>query len=294
MKIFLIKALILFAVSVAVPMNAGAQATVRHTVDRGETLTSIAKKYNTTEDKIKELNPEAGQFIYVGMELMIPAGKTDAVTDNPTGQKNITPEDVSVIKEIPTVRQTEEYHDTNMPGTTSSDFRRWNPSFYIAYGFLQKPKGTENHCYTYSASIGTNYNITEAFYVGARLGYTMSSYSGLLYSRSTNTTYHFIGIPVETGYKISIIPDKFQLIPYVGIDTNIAVKGKMTVGAGESKDENDIDDIGGKISLGARAGIRFSINNFCLGGAYAIPLNDNCKGAFGENGYFEISIGFII
>lgn len=50
-------------------------ATIKHTVDRGETLASIAKRYSTTEAKIIELNPDAAQFVYVGMELTIPVVK---------------------------------------------------------------------------------------------------------------------------------------------------------------------------------------------------------------------------
>jgi hypothetical protein len=46
--------------------------TITHVVDRGETLASIAKRYSTTEAKIIELNPDAAQFVYVGMELTIP------------------------------------------------------------------------------------------------------------------------------------------------------------------------------------------------------------------------------
>ena len=46
--------------------------TVKHTVDKGENLSSIAKRYGTTESKIIELNPDAAQFVYVGMELTIP------------------------------------------------------------------------------------------------------------------------------------------------------------------------------------------------------------------------------
>lgn len=46
--------------------------TTKHTVDRGETLASIAKRYATTEEKLIELNPDAAQFVYVGMELIVP------------------------------------------------------------------------------------------------------------------------------------------------------------------------------------------------------------------------------
>ncbi len=67
--------------------------TVKHTVDRGETLSSIAKRYNTTEVKIIELNPDARQFVYVGMELTIPATTISKISYNdelPKAQENVT------------------------------------------------------------------------------------------------------------------------------------------------------------------------------------------------------------
>lgn len=72
--------------------------TIKHTVDRGETLQSIAKRYATTEAKIIELNPDAAQFVYVGMELVIPAVKVnDAVKeDNPqTLHNNVVTQNTS-------------------------------------------------------------------------------------------------------------------------------------------------------------------------------------------------------
>lgn len=55
---------------VNVPLSA--QPTLRHTMGIGETLNSIAQRYGTTEARIIELNPDAADFIYVGMELVIP------------------------------------------------------------------------------------------------------------------------------------------------------------------------------------------------------------------------------
>lgn len=46
--------------------------TVNHIVDRGETLASIANLYGVTTGKIIELNPEASDFVYTGMELIVP------------------------------------------------------------------------------------------------------------------------------------------------------------------------------------------------------------------------------
>ena len=49
-----------------------AQTVKTHVVERGETLASIAEKYSVTKEDIVKLNPDAAQFIYVGMELKIP------------------------------------------------------------------------------------------------------------------------------------------------------------------------------------------------------------------------------
>lgn len=56
--------------------------TITHTVGRGETLESIAKRYGTTREKIIELNPDATQFIYVGMELVIPVIMANEIQKN--------------------------------------------------------------------------------------------------------------------------------------------------------------------------------------------------------------------
>lgn len=53
---------------------------IKHIVDRGETLESIATKYNITTQEIIKLNPQAAQFIYTGMELKIPAAKSKPAT----------------------------------------------------------------------------------------------------------------------------------------------------------------------------------------------------------------------
>jgi LysM repeat protein len=49
-----------------------AQQKIRHTVQEGETIESIAKKYNITVVNLKEANPDIDMFFYTGLKLNIP------------------------------------------------------------------------------------------------------------------------------------------------------------------------------------------------------------------------------
>ena len=70
---------------------------VSHTVRRGETLESIAKKYNVSVYALTQSNPDAKDVFYVGMKLVIPSAKA-------TKNEIKTPETVSPVVESPTVQ----------------------------------------------------------------------------------------------------------------------------------------------------------------------------------------------
>lgn len=61
-------------------------ADTTHVVNRGETLESIAQKYGVTTEQIIKSNPQAAQFVYVGMELTIPASAPATRTTESTYQ----------------------------------------------------------------------------------------------------------------------------------------------------------------------------------------------------------------
>lgn len=56
------------------PAAAATGQTVSYTVQRGDTLFSIARRYNTTVEAIRAENNLSSNFIYVGQVLRIPAG----------------------------------------------------------------------------------------------------------------------------------------------------------------------------------------------------------------------------
>lgn len=68
------KKLLLLCAICCYALTAAAQSTV-HTVQRGETLASIAKQYHLSVDELKAANPYIGKKLYVGIKLQIPEVK---------------------------------------------------------------------------------------------------------------------------------------------------------------------------------------------------------------------------
>ena len=67
---------------------------VSHTVQRGETLESIAKRYNVSVYALQQANPDAKDVFYIGMKLQIP--NTNSTKNNQQKmQKNISSKEYS-------------------------------------------------------------------------------------------------------------------------------------------------------------------------------------------------------
>lgn len=64
-KIFIIFLIFIF-------LNVSAQTTISHIVRRGETIESIAKKYEVSVEDLQQLNPSTKKYLYAGMKLVIP------------------------------------------------------------------------------------------------------------------------------------------------------------------------------------------------------------------------------
>lgn len=117
-------------IMVNVPLSA--QPTLKHTVDVGETLNSIAQRYGTTEARIIELNPDAADFIYVGMELVIPIASPANSAENMENSAD-KKDSVSFATEIASsmsLGQTNRFSQEN-PGNagevgSKNDDRKWD------------------------------------------------------------------------------------------------------------------------------------------------------------------------
>ncbi len=264
--------------------------TVKHIVERGETLESIARNYGVTCQAIINLNPDAAQFVYVGMELVIPE---QSVSPAPTslsvrnqvsatmqsGQTNTTATEARVVNNV----------------SISSDSERWSFAMDMGgYGFLDHPKGT--HKSAFHSSMGMNYHITECLYASARLGYCLVSgwASGTEDGtfRKEEADIHMLSVPLELGYALQSNNTKLAIIPFAGPEMNIGLSGKNKSTEGNIKTATNLK-YGGKIGLACRLGVRLRIYGVNISGSYHLPLNKKYqKFIFGKDAYPEISLGF--
>lgn len=281
------KKLILAAILILCSVAMFAQT---HTVERGESLQSIAAKYQTTIEKLVEANPGIDKLFYVGLKLNIPEA-TAAVKADSTEPVQQSATNNSVVMADEPANLTEE--TDNAPGLSFV--------LMLEYGFLPKNKGASGTNYTYTATVGINYwimRINKGLFAGARIGYNSANYNSYTkggrgeYLTQTSTA-HFITLPINIGYALSSANNFLAVTPYAGLDVNFCVAGKNKVKGnirGESVDaQNEFDK---KTGLDARLGIILRIGGFNIGGSYVIPLNKYQKSYFGKDAYFAINMGF--
>lgn len=268
-----------------------AQNTTTHIVDRGETLASIAKKYGTTDAEIIRLNPEAGQYIYVGQELTIPAvtGSSNAVASENTNSN-------SGNALLGTIKVPNEETKEDKPG--------FQPVFSLEYGFLPKEKGVKGTSFAYKLTAGFNYYFLHKDrgpFAGVQIGYNTAymysyayaSHEVYNYNMTQKTESHFIALPFSVGYRLEMPNSKFGITPYAGLGVNFCVAGKIkTEGRIDGSNINDEKEFKKKVGIDARVGLQLSFNLFDVGAAYVFRVNDNQKMYFGKKGYFAVSIGW--
>lgn len=228
--------------------------TVKHTVDRGETLASIAQRYATTEAKIIELNPDAAQFVYVGMTLIIPNAQEPEQSEVPTAQPypsnsfdnghemTLSPGEHTPTQseEISLPMQSNEY--------TPHDFCFWGVSYQAAFDAADKGSymigGNILHPSGWGMDyhLGFNYGLVDKdyagfiFLIGPAYGHVFNNvlisasldFIGTYYGTGKGTDSKFnwgIGLMPKAAIKLG------KVIPWLGINAQWA-KGsdKLSVG----------------------------------------------------------------
>ena len=280
-KLFLIVALLIHGI---------AMFAQDHVVARGESLQSIADKYNVSLDKIIEANPGVDKLFYVGLVLTVPENESAMTRQSETvesvtvqmqdnGSEQLTPDAVNQTNDVP----------------------GFEPSMMMEYGFLSKAEGVSGSNYTYAISVGANYYLMhkdKGVFAGARIGYNSANYNNTVkvdrgeYQNTTSTA-HFIAIPINMGYALTNDNSRLGISPYAGIGFNFCVGGKIkSKGRIHGENINGEEKFKKKVGVDARVGLQLRLWGFNIGGSYVFPLNDSQKSYFGKDAYPAINIGF--
>ena len=147
-----------------------AQNSNTHTVQSGETITSICEQYGISREEFTRLNPSVRNYVYTGQVLNIPDVKQEK-----TDAADRQPEEIPVIKETPKVEvknttskqrsgvKVNKYDSENLfiPG---SDLMIFGNEYL---GLYCKPEKSDAHYIGLSAGIGPAFrkNLTDLIFV---------------------------------------------------------------------------------------------------------------------------------
>lgn len=260
-----IVAIMLCAISVS------AQSVKKHIVQRGETLSTIAGKYGVSQEELSKLNPDAAQFVYVGMELTIPQ-KTEVVPaateplTTESDQATINEKAYSSAPQISTSTEkaeTSEYEmhklgDIEITGESAITYQDFNgdggKGFSGGFGL--------------EFALGAKAWLSETTYLKGLLGYKgrflwykSSTARAIIGKEHASGTFesHSIYVPLYIGAKINNI--FIEAGPYF----DYIVYGKSEISSGTDKIKGKVKD--GKFSTGlsVKAGYKDFGVSFGLG-----------------------------
>ncbi len=180
------------AIVIAMIANvATAQGTKVHVVERGETIESIAKKYNITKDELIKQNPDVAQFVYVGMELTIPA---TAVSEQVVSSITETKTEQSYNTFTSSFAKTSSTQ-TSVESEEEVEFHNWGLGYIAAFEAFDE------------GIYGVNYNIINDRKIGGHLFAGMNL--GLV---DTDYTRYFVRI--GPNYSVSIAENVSFYVPF--------------------------------------------------------------------------------
>lgn len=284
------KQLIVLCLCVMTAIGAWAR---EHTVQRGETLESIAKNYRITVAQLVEANPKAADLFYVGLKLNIPEATTaQTPTQAPAREADATqPTDNRPTNNNPSPSNDNE--EVQGPG--------WDAQMELSYGFLTKPKGASGSSYTYGVDLAMAYWFTEkkkGFFASAGLGYNSANYrslsrEGVGHYNSFTTTSHFVTVPIKAGFAFCTDNKNFGVTPFIGSNLGLMVKTKnkyKEIGGDHSEGSAKTNKV--KFTPDFRIGAMFRIYEFNVGAFYSMPITKDTKSFFGKDAYVGVSLGF--
>lgn len=198
-------------------MTCMAQTMKSHTVQRGETLESIAKKYGVTVEAIKEANPNMGGYFYVGMGLKIPEKETkvetvktevekvEVVVPTPVHDTTVSTTERIVYSEAP--QQPVASNNDSIKGSREENVIRegtWEVAARFGWHALDYKEGMDVNGWGNYFTLGANYFISEQAYlkICAGYGFATKSKGNQTKGGRTRVEMHNIRIPISINLLI--------------------------------------------------------------------------------------------
>ena len=218
-------ALIAFLISCSASF---AQSVKTHTVEAGETLTSVAKKYDVSEKDIMDANPKTKSYIFVGMELVIPEKKLEK-TDGSSSQSEII-----TNQPTPTIENNVIMHSDDKVLKPKNG---WGGAYNIGVGmsYLQtKENDNANKPFTMQIAFGARYTFSNSVFAEVMLGYNSKTYMSVVENDNISMKIkqemdkHDIILPIHVGVKLGGSDGLFELFAGPSFWYNISGKVKTT------------------------------------------------------------------
>ena len=269
-----------------------------HTIQSGETLESIAKKYKVSVDDLVQANPEALSKLYEGMQLTIPqSGKRKKEVDR-DDKAALDYQPAQDVANAPLAIDDENKNDQESRKNT------WHFAFRLGPSFFKSEKSSSgsgrNRSYSssrstgYEVALGAHYYFLENLYGSAMLGYYQTSFSSyaLQYgsSLSTESVSKNIQLPIEVGVELPI-SKLVGLFLEAGPTLLYAVDGYVKTN-GEKKSFSEIEEDAkiDRFSAILKLGGGLRLGGFRVQAFYGIPLTKPERGE--KKNFWGITLGF--
>lgn len=281
---YIIMKRILMLMMIAVCFAISAQTTTNYTVQRGETLASIAQKFGISEAAILETNPNAKQYLVAGMTLLIPSAKSNKEEIETTHHTEISENKNSNTADSPLL-------SANKSSVFSSeDAIESLPKSKIYFNYnWDNDSNSENKGNSYSSTKSSSSVLEVSFMryhwfdttwaVGGGIGYAQAEtetksnwgeregHVGWSDNTTTSSKSKALVIPIELQMDLSLV----RL--HAGLKTQIVLSSYRMID--KEKEKTKFDKLSDRFGTGAYMGADLVLGNLLLGADYNFFLSDD-------------------
>lgn len=209
-------------------MTISAQDVKTHIVQRGETIESIAEKYNVSATDITKANPDAAKFFYTGMKLKIPA----VSTKKPIKSQTVVTPPVSAntnqepTKTVVNTNQKPTKTEVNTEQPLSHYYLRYIDASY-SFGFFSPSEGDSQSfsAITVGMTASQNFNNIPPLYFFLKANAQYSFYSKK--ENGADVSFKMLSFNLTPGlaYAFEIPNSKVKIMPKAGLNLRFSIGG---------------------------------------------------------------------